>query len=168
VQTYTHLAIGAFVGTLLYPHQPLMELAVAAGAIAPDLVMVPQFIFDKMSGREPLAKQSPILKILLGPSHSIPTWAGLAAIGFYFSPLLWAFAIGGLFCHIAIDLFTHGDPRLNFQDPPYLWPLPNTIHIGRWDYRIENGRLWPLKPFEQDVLACFGVMAPVLFFFQGL
>lgn len=152
MQTITHLPIGALLGAVLFPHQPIAQAVCAFGAIAPDLVIVPAFLADKVAGRDPLRKHPRYLTLLKNPTHSFFVWCALALLGLWAGyPILTAFGIGGV-SHVLIDVATHGDPKINYQDPVYFWPLKAKVHIGTWDYRIEHGLLWPLKPPEQLVI----------------
>jgi membrane-bound metal-dependent hydrolase YbcI (DUF457 family) len=170
VQTYTHGVIGVALGLLIFPQQPLAQLAFAVGAMTPDVVMIPAFALDRLKGRQALVAQGPLLRLAKNLSHSVLLWALLLAFVWYARSVvpLWAaqmfipFALGGL-SHMAVDVFTHGDARLNRQDSLYFWPLQSRpFNIGTWDYRYDHGVLWPLKPFELGVFILCGAVTVAL------
>ena len=149
---HTHLVVGACIGALVFDHNYAAVVACTTGAVAPDTVMIPPFIVDKLRGWQPLAQQGPLLLLLKNLSHSVPLWMILCIVGWYTHPLIFALAIGGL-SHPLIDMFTHGNPELNEQDSRYFWPVQkNPWNIGTWDYRYRPGDLWPIKPLEKIVL----------------
>ena len=166
MQTYTHAAIGAAVGAMLFPNNFVLQGACAAGAMAPDLVMVPQYLIDVAAGRKPMTVQSKRFILIKELSHSLPLWAITAAVCMllavqlwpgFFTAILWAGAVGGL-SHLPIDVLTHTSPRFAKEDLGMLWPFKTRLQVGGWDYRKDYGNLTP-KPFEVFVL-----VASLLFF----
>lgn len=157
MQTHSHLVIGAFVGVVAFPHQPLLQAACAFGAVVPDLPMVLPYVADKMQGRVPLARQPAWLLWAKNVSHHVVLWTAAVLIGLspaWWAPIVFAYGLGGT-SHVIVDVFTHGDPAFNSQDALYLWPVQKRpFNIGRWDYRLGTGVLWPLKPFEAVVDTC--------------
>ncbi len=153
VQTLTHLAIGAAIGAVAFPHQPIVQLACVAASVGPDVVMMPLFALDKLQGRQPLTRQGPIVLTLKELSHSVFLCGACGLIGtLLMLPIVTAFALGWL-VHIVIDILTHADPKFQaVGDPNYIWPLGSLRRFGVWEYRIATGQLWPLKPFELLVL----------------
>jgi hypothetical protein len=122
-----------------------------AGAVLPDVVMVPTFVGDRIAGRIPLSQPSPWLHWLTELSHSLWLWSAilLAAIRIEEMVLI-GFAVG--LSHVIVDVLTHGDPTFQQSDPRYLWPVADLRGMTKWDYRIVPGKLWPLKPLELKVL----------------
>lgn len=136
------------------------------GAIAPDMVMVPMFLRDKLQGRQPMTKQGPLMMVLKEISHSIPVW--LALLGVTISmmnegavrDISILFLIAGIVGGVIPDIPTHSEERFRETDCTFLYPLgPLTkAFIGtdtlrwksdRWEYRIGHGVLWPLKSWEK-------------------
>ena len=93
-----------------------------AGAVLPNVVMVPTFVGDRIAGRMPLSQPSPWLHWLTELSHSVWLWSAilLAAIRIEEMVLI-GFAVGAL-SHVIIDVLTHGNPTFQQSDPRYLWP----------------------------------------------
>jgi len=152
LHTVTHLAIAAFGVSLLWPNADLLQAACVAGAVLPDVVMVPTFISDRMAGRLPLSRPPQLLLWLIEISHSLWLWSAILLAGIWFGTMVpIGFALGGL-CHVMIDVLTHGNPIFQRFDPQYLWPIADLRGLAAWDYRIVPGKLWPLKPFELTVL----------------
>lgn len=169
MQTLTHGLIGISIGALS-SRNPLLQFVCFAGAIAPDGPTALQFVLDKLRKRPVLAVQGPLLMLSKNTSHSTPLWIFLTIGSLYLpeplSLLGFAFGVGG-FSHIAIDLFTHGDPRFQRHDCLYFWPLQRRpYNIGTWDYRIKEGILWPLKPFEDSVFKANLAIITVCWTFQ--
>ena len=153
MQTFTHAVVGVALGSLLFPESPVLTACLVFGSVAPDLVLVPEFIIDKLAGRVPFSGELGFMrKFFLKPSHSMVLWSLLVWLGWIISQPLWVLAIGGVL-HLFIDLCSHGDPEMNRRDPPYLWPITKQkLHVGNWEYRIAVGQLWPVKPFEAFVI----------------
>ena len=59
-----------------------------------------------------------------------------------------AFCYGGLIPHLLVDVLTHKN-QLGW-DNGYAWPFAIRLSeiFGLWDYRQEDGKAWPLQPFE--------------------
>ncbi|MBX4192520.1 metal-dependent hydrolase [Candidatus Parcubacteria bacterium] len=152
MQTYTHGAIGLFLGTLL-SRNPLVQAACAMGAMAPDGFTALKWVWDWIGDKPPLEKQGRLLQFGKHVAHNALLWLALLYVSFVIvdpppSTLLYVFALGGL-SHLVVDLFTHGDPQFQADDCYYFWPAQyRPWNIGRWDYRITTGSLWPLKTFE--------------------
>ena len=61
-----------------------------------------------------------------------------------------------------VDVLTHGDPYFQaYGDPHYIAPFGSLRKLGVWDYRIEVGQLWPIKPFEMFVLMVCAMLTPL-------
>lgn len=164
MQTYTHASIGALIGLAYFPHQPVAQLLCIGAAVAPDIVMMPTFLLDRMPGRQALTNQPRWLLATKELSHSLPLSAGMLLIGLHRNwPLLIAIGIGWL-SHVIIDMLTHGNPCFQENDPHYIWPFGSLRKIGVWDYRIQTGQLWPVRPFELIILVSTSMVAVILFF----
>ncbi len=154
MQTYTHLAMGAALGLGLCPDQPLATVAFMVGSVAPDLSMVPAFIWDKLHGRQPLAVQTPMTMFLKNIGHHVGVWGIIAAtasiVPTSLAAVVLAFGLGGLI-HIFVDMPSHNNPKFADTDASYLWPAKNP-RFGSWDYRRGHGVLWPPKWPEGLVL----------------
>lgn len=153
MQTVTHLAVGAAIGAVYFPHDHLAQVACVTASIWPDLVMMPLYALDTLRGRRPLAKQGRTLLFLKELSHSVFLSAAVLIAGIVVDrSLVLAFGIGWI-VHVVIDVLTHGDPKFQaYGDPNYIWPLGSLRQWAIWEYRIETGQLWPLKPLELFVL----------------
>lgn len=156
MQTYTHLAMGTALGLGLCPDQPLAIAALMVGSIAPDLSMVPAFMWDKLHGRQPLAVQTAMTMFLKNIGHNVAIWGMAVAAGTLMPASIFAiflaFGLGGMI-HILLDMFSHNDPKFRETEAKYLWPITNEhIGIGSWDYRRGAGILWPPKWPEELVL----------------
>jgi membrane-bound metal-dependent hydrolase YbcI (DUF457 family) len=153
VQTITHVTIGTMLGAFTFPHQPLLQAACVLASIGPDTVMMPLFALDKLRGKQPLANQGKIVLVLKELSHSLFLSAACLVLGALCKQsIIVAFGFGW-FAHIVIDILTHADPKFQaIGDPHYIWPVGSLQKFGIWEYRIETGQLWPLKPFELLVL----------------
>lgn len=161
MQTYTHAIVGLALGVTFFRNNPVAQLACAATAMVPDLVMVPQFINDRLAGREPLKIQSKFLLFLKEVGHSLVVWAALAALVLWFVPpelkaIGLAITLGG-FSHGFIDVFTHGSGPKETRpywdtDLTFVWPLPFDLRpCGIWEYRHTPPDLVP-KLFEMIVI----------------
>lgn len=168
MQTYTHAAIGAALGAAFFPGDYVAEAALVTASVAPDLVMVPAFLVDKLAGRKPLEYQTEELMVLKEMSHSVVLWSGFLALVWLFGLIapLYAFALGGL-AHVVVDVFTHGSgPKENRPfwetDLAFMWPLPLDLRpLGLWEYRKDAGDLTP-KAFELFVLIASLFLATLL------
>ncbi len=152
MQTYTHLLVGAVVGGVAFPGEPLAQVACAAGAALPDVVQMPLYAVDKLLGRTPLASVPPSVLRLKDAAHSLLVWLALLAVSFGVGWLPFTtFCWGGL-THPPLDALTHKDPEYWSTDAGFLWPLRVRLarYTGVWDYRIAHGVLRP-KPFEAAV-----------------
>jgi hypothetical protein len=153
LHTLTHLAIATCGAALLWPNAHLLQAACVVGAVLPDVVMVPTFITDRMSGRLPLSQPPQWLLWLIELGHSFWLWSAILLAAIWFGTMApICFALGGL-SHVMIDVLTHGNPQFQRFDPQYLWPIADLRGLATWDYRIIPGRLWPLKPLELTVLS---------------
>lgn len=165
MQTLTHLAIGALVGTIVAPNDRTLQIASAAGAIAPDILLVPKFCYDKFRGRQPFAHQSKGTVLFIQILNSIPLWL---AVGMISSIIMsnwaqWAhpyFFMNALI-HLFIDQLTHSGKEFEKTDPGGLWPLPMRLNIGIWEYRYAHGVL-KLKPFELAILISSVIVVVIL------
>ena len=136
------------------------------GAIAPDMVMVPMFLRDKIQGRQPMTKQGALMMALKEISHSIPVWLGLLGVAICFMhdgvlrDMSALFLVAGIFGGVIPDIPTHSEERFRETDCTFLWPLGPLAKVlvgtdtlrwksDRWEYRVEHGVLWPLKPWEK-------------------
>jgi hypothetical protein len=164
MQTYTHLLIGGAISASLFPHQPLIQAAFIAGSIAPDLVMVPTYVLDKLAGRQPMTDQGKMTIVLKEISHSLFISIALIFLLKKGSPLNafgWA-----MWLHIVIDGLTHCD--YGAADQTCMWPFHHRFSklgsvIGIWDYRYGPGILKP-KPFELGVdVTCLALWLVILF-----
>ena len=151
MQTYTHLAIGSALGAALFPHDVTLQALCVTGSIIPDLVMVPNYVMDKLAGKNPLAKRPYWMWIPLEISHSVFLWTGLLVAGAKW-PIALPLGLGGL-VHVLIDIGSHADSRIRMHNIWYAWPFFNLQTAGFWDYRWSTQtKLWPPKPFEALVL----------------
>lgn len=175
MQTFpTHVVAGVWISEMILVYSPetftitegaLLVGAGIAGAIAPDLVMVPMFLMDKVRGKQPMTKQGPDIMALKELSHSIPVWllAMLLVIIIFphgiLAQLGFVFTLSGLFGGVLPDIPTHSEERFKETDCTFLYPansfFKHTLGIDRirwpnenWEYRYDHGILWPLKPFE--------------------
>jgi hypothetical protein len=175
LQTYTHALFGATIGFVFLPHQPALQMALVAGSVAPDLVMVPLYLKDSLQGKIPLSDQGPFTLILKMLSHSL--FVSIVCIftmwtwppGFYF--------FFGAFCHQAMDEPTHGIGEAKIPSETCFWPLHRQLEwfrhsIGIWEYRKSNaevarvGKWAPLyklipKPFE--LITCMILLTITLY-----
>lgn len=136
-----------------------------AGAVAPDVVMVPMFIWDKVKGRQPMTNEGPITYVLKELSHSLPLWIALFLFAWLTLPegvlrdLSLVFVVCGLFAGVLPDIPTHSEERFRRTDCTFLYPLNDVFKklFGfsalrwpneKWEYRFDHGVLWPLKPWE--------------------
>jgi membrane-bound metal-dependent hydrolase YbcI (DUF457 family) len=173
MQTYTHAWIGGAVGVILFPNNIAGQIACVAGSILPDVVMIPQFLWDKVNGRQPLKTQSSFLMSLKEIAHSLPIWSILTIVGATILStydILFAIGVGGLL-HVFIDIITHGTgPKENRPywdtDVKFMWPTRTDLRpLGLWEYRYGHGVLAP-KPFEFFVLSLRD--APFLSYFYAI
>jgi hypothetical protein len=169
MQTYTHAAIGILAGVIIFPHDYFRQSVCAIGAIAPDVILVPKFIFDKLSGKQVLAKQSKRLLVAKEIVNSIPLflmlylgWFLLAKITAWYELLTMSFLFNYL-VHLFIDAFTHGDKKYYDSDPTFLWPWKKRLAIASWEYRYDFGVLRP-KPFELILLIILIISIALLTF----
>jgi hypothetical protein len=152
------------------------------GAIAPDMVMVPMFLRDKLQGRQPMTSTGPIMMAIKEISHSIPVWLLLLMIALYFvnnsapRDMFMLFITAGLVGGVIPDIPTHSEERFRETDCTFLYPFgPLTrVLIGtetlrwksnRWEYRIDHGVLWPLKTWEKYFNYIMLVMIGILWTF---
>lgn len=160
MQTYTHAAMGATLGALIFPQSPSVQMVCVVASTAPDLPLVVQYFVDLVVSRRPMTRQSTTLCLLTEISHSLPLWVSLA-LAAYFVPLklqtiVLAAACSG-FVHIITDILTHGvgpkeDRPFWLTDVRFTWPLPGDLRpFGLWEYRYGAGVLRP-KSFEVAVL----------------
>ncbi len=135
------------------------------GAIAPDMVMVPMFLRDKLQGRQPMTQQGRLIMATKEISHSLPVWLSLLCIaswmkGGMLQDVLILFLTAGILGGILPDIPTHSEERYRDTDCTFLYPLGPMAKIilgtdtlrwmsAKWEYRIDFGILWPLKPWEQ-------------------
>ena len=169
MQTYTHFAVGAFLGELLFRHQqPILVATCALGAILPDVPDAMQFILDMKHGRKTLSVHPRSAIVMRSVAHSLPLWLFLwgATITLHdpSRTVLMALAIGGV-SHGMVDAITHGSPLYKDIDAGMLWPLPWRLQslVGLADYRLAPGTLWPLKLFEKITLGVTMAGAIALF-----
>jgi hypothetical protein len=160
VQSYTHLAIGATVGAMVFPHLPEVQLACLVGAVAPDVPTALLYGLDRLSGRRPLSHQPKGWILVKNICQNIFLWVAVALTGLTLGLLHWppsivatmlvALGVNGAI-HVIVDSFTHGNPELQKEDGWFAWPVSRWQRVG-WDYRINVGQLWPPKTFEKYVL----------------
>ncbi|KKS86218.1 MAG: hypothetical protein UV60_C0002G0023 [Parcubacteria group bacterium GW2011_GWA2_43_11] len=112
------------------------------GAIAPDMVMVPEFFWDKYVKKiQPMTQEGPITMFLKEVSHSLFTWliAGLLWSMFFPAGEMkvfgFVFLICALFAGVVPDIYTHTDPRFLKTDPTFIYPIS---HITRKRLRYKN------------------------------
>lgn len=166
MQTFpTHAVAGIFTSSVFLQNNPTIQggdaiLVIVAGiigAIIPDLVMAPLFLYDKLTGRPPMSKQGNVVIFLKEFSHSILLWMILLnnfQEYLQYRDVFTVFAFGGL-SHLATDLLTHAKKDVgadqsftfpfNYLGFKVRWPFES------WDYRYGTGILWPLKPWEMGV-----------------
>lgn len=178
MQTYTHLGIGAFVGAWVAPGDYVAQFACMVGAVAPDLILVPKFILDKLAGKQPFEEQSDSLLLAKEITNSIPMFSLVFAFLFlieichswlvlFFSEWIllgasWSFAfILNYLIHLCIDLPTHCGKEYKDTDPSFFWPFKVELDLGIWEYRYGPGVLKP-KPFEALVFALTVLATAVL------
>jgi len=174
VQTFpSHALLGVLVGEIAVTagmtaeyHPSVIWFVAFLGAIAPDMVMVPMFVRDKLEGRQPMTMQGPITMMLKEMSHSIPLWVGLLIGAFWISdPMFRDFAVlflvAGIFGGVLPDVPTHAEERFRETDCSFLYPFGGIAKMlfgidairwpsDKWEYRIDHGVLWPLKDWERD------------------
>lgn len=136
------------------------------GAIAPDMVMVPMFLRDKLQGRQPMTEQGILTMTLKEISHSIPVWSILLGIVIglmnegVIRDMCILFLIAGIIGGVIPDIPTHSEERFRATDCTFLYPFgPLTKALigtdtlrwksDRWEYRIDFGIPWPLKSWEK-------------------
>ena len=169
MQTYTHAAVGGVLGITLFPDKPLAQAVCIITSMVPDLVMVPQFIFDRLAGREALKVQSKRMMLMKEIGHSLVVWIVLGTIGIMVLPLALqpiglAATLGGFF-HGFVDVFTHGkgpQEQRPFWDTDLtsMWPLPVDLRPwGIWEYRHTPPDLVPKPPEVVVLLACAAFIA---------
>ena len=161
-QTYSHAVIGTLVGSIVaHPltgttNQLLAVGVCVAGAVAPDLVMMPTFAIHQLLRLPGPVPQGPMLMVLKHLRHHVLPWLALAILGFETQWQWHGVALSMLFCvcgingllHIGVDVFTHGDTQFNQKDAFYFWPLQQRpFNFGTLDYRRTEGLRWP-KPWE--------------------
>lgn len=177
MQTYTHLAIGAALGTLAYRNDPLAQLCCVIGAGGSDVGFALEFAAHKFKGLAPMKQKRPRwLREIGEAAHSLPLWfAVLVAIWFSADTRLFVLALAfevGWISHIVVDVLTHGGgkdgKKFSETDVTFMWPLNHISEradlrpLAIAEYRIDHGVLWPLKPFEQNtLLACVAVTSAV-------
>lgn len=167
MQTYTHLMMGAALGLGMFPNQPIAQLAIVAGSVAPDLSMIPAFAWDKLNGRQPLAVQTKLTMFLKNIGHNFWLWFLGTIIVARLAPLpialvVFAFGIGGII-HLLVDLVSHNDPRFEETEANLFWPMTKRpVGVGHWDYRYGHGKFRPKWP-EVIVLALSAASA--IYFF---
>lgn len=151
MQTYTHLLVGAVIGTACYPNDIRAQMLCVAGSAVPDVPATLQFVLDKISRRPPLEKEPLYLQPGKEFAHSLVVAGALLWFGNEANTLLpeiWVIAFSiGMFSHILIDMLTHKAECYRETDCGYLWPIPLKIRIAIWEYRYGTGILKP-KPFE--------------------
>ncbi len=177
--TLTHLLVGVPVGWTFgwtfFPDTYYLGILFCAGAsIAPDLVMVPQFAFDRFRGRKALKKQSSTMMFWKEVGHSLPLWGTFTLVALFLPLWILSAAIGGLL-HAVIDVPTHGkgtrkdrqdpeNPDINFwdTDATYMWPTRMDLRpFGLCEYRRGTGNLkpkWPELVIDLLLLAWIGVL----------
>lgn len=167
VQTYTHLLIGGAIGAVWFREDPAAQASLVIGSCAPDLVMVPSFLLDKVRGRVPLKEQGPAVIAMKKASHSIPLslffwlfpWPLQQSLGIFFA---------AVFLHACIDELTHGIGAAKICDESCFWPFTLEFEglrqkIGIWEYRYGPGVLRP-KPLEAFIcLVLLVIWLPGLF-----
>jgi len=193
MQTFpTHVVAGAWISEIILVGSPqtftvtevtLLLGAGITGAIAPDLVMVPMFLMDKIRGRQPMTEQGPATMALKELSHSLFVWLPAMFLVVLLFPrgiigqLGFMFTLAGLFGGVLPDIPTHSEERFKDTDCTFLYPLnsfcKHTFGIDRirwpnddWEYRYDHGILWPLKPFElwiNFILIFTGALALIRF-----
>lgn len=189
-QPITHVVGGALVAqtaiTLEFvPHSTLKEVVIVwifalVGAFIPDSVMVPEFIVDKLKGKQAMTNQGNGLLEMTDFSHSIPIWASIT----FFCWLYWhifpnnvyvsitfLFVYSGLIVGVMFDVPTHSEERFKVTDVTFLYPYNEKFqklfgvrairwqHDG-WEYRYNHGVIWPLnvrclKPWEVSLNEIF-------------
>lgn len=173
-QTFpTHVVAGAWIAEMVLLSSPisftqtesvLIMGAGIVGAVAPDLVMVPMFVMDKIRGRQPMTEQGPVIMALKELSHSIPIWSMMLFVTLFiprsiYSQVMSMFMVSGLLGGILPDIPTHSEEKYKDTDCTFLYPFNGFFKWMRgvdrirwpndtWEYRYGHGVLWPLKPFE--------------------
>jgi membrane-bound metal-dependent hydrolase YbcI (DUF457 family) len=166
MQTYTHMAMGAVLGTAFSPGNHIAEAVCVIASAVPDLTMVPQYALDMLAKRQPMTKQSSGLMIAKEIGHSLPLWFLIFILTIFFVSPMQSIALAGVLgglAHIIVDVLTHGTGSKSSRpywdtDTKFMWPTQYDLRpLGLWEYRIDYGVLRP-KPFELFVLfACLGV-----------
>ncbi len=164
MHTYSHFVIGTVAGKMLFPNSVAAQIVLVTASVLPDLVMVPQFLMDKVRHKQPLAEQSKGLLFAKSASHSIPLWFTIALLPallpflsttptqeqLWFQGVVLAFLIGWLL-HLIIDCFTHNGKEYSDTETGCFWPSPIRPQIlGMWEYRYGPGILQP-KPLEAAI-----------------
>jgi hypothetical protein len=193
MQTSTHLRLGiVFSPWWLFFHEitkPFSFLTFSVvlvgsilGSVLPDLVMVPQYLYDKYIRRiQPMTQQCLITIYAKEISHSLVIWFSMMYIyaehesnGEY---LMYVLSWSALIAGVIPDIFTHVAEEFEETDTSYLWPLGwllgyGTIRsaviylgLGR-EYRKAHGDL-SKKPWEELVssfLNMFFVVSSLMLF----
>ena len=156
MQTYSHAAIGAALGALVFPDNASAQATCIAASVAVDFPMAYQYAQDNFHSRQPLMHPSCGVLEVNEASHSLPLWLLLGLCSLFLPDMFKWTAIGGM-AHVIIDVLTHGKGKREqrpfwLTDVTFMWPLPLDLRLlGVWEYRYGHGILRP-KPLELLVL----------------
>ncbi|KKS37680.1 MAG: hypothetical protein UU98_C0012G0027 [Parcubacteria group bacterium GW2011_GWD2_42_14] len=145
------------------------------GAIAPDMIMVPQYVWDKFVKKiQPMTEEGPVTMFLKEVTHSIYTWPVVGLLWSLYFPDGETRVLGSIFFFCALlagvvpDIFTHTEERYLKTDPTFLFPLSKLFRIRlrsrnqKFEYRKAHGDL-SMKEWEKSLNFWTSVIFFVLF-----
>lgn len=125
-----------------------VPFACGFGSFLPDLPLAINMTRNLANGLPAEGHWYPMMHAYSEAIHNFFLWLALflllrklsASRGSLNSFALYAFTIGGLLCHVSVDMLTHGRGQ-EFIGCNYFWPLPLWIaqHIGVMLYRTVGG-----------------------------
>jgi hypothetical protein len=151
------------------------------GGIAPDMVMVPIFVWDKFVRKiQPMTDQGPVTMFLKEVTHSVFTWSVAGFLWSIFFPageikvLGFVFVLCALFAGVIPDIYTHTEERFLETDPTFIFPVSRLIgkrlrsRKPAWEYRKAHGDLG-MKEWEKvfNFIVVFFLIILCMFFVYG-
>jgi hypothetical protein len=134
MQTYLHLSVGALVGQVLFPNDPVAQVMVFVGSGISDTASATMFFVDKAKGRKPFYQKNDTFVLCSNVLHSLVVW-------------LWPWFVTamvplacGVYSHLLLDVISHRQKKGKMganEDPSWIWPLPFKLQ-GLFDYRHED------------------------------
>jgi len=143
------------------------------GAFAPDSVMVPEFLTDKLRGKQAMTDQGEWVLEVTDLSHSLPIWLGVSFVCWFYwfslpentyVSMTFLAVYSALMVGVFPDVPTHSEKRFEVTDCTFLYPYNELCNrlFGfskirwpheKWEYRFNHGVIWPLnfrslKPWE--------------------